>query len=188
MENKNKNGFSLIEIIISVAIFVVILTLVIVNYNHGGYSNIFRLQAFDIEDSIRSVQNMALTGKKINGKPPSAYGIFLDKDDSEIIIYGDKDQDSLFTITDGDPFSKNTLNEDITFNHYNVFCGNSQTDFDTLNIVFIPPNPIMLINDNEHEMNCQSVIIPIESTKIGGTWNIHFDAVSGRTWTEFVNP
>jgi prepilin-type N-terminal cleavage/methylation domain-containing protein len=173
-------GFTLIEVLISMAIFIIILSLTMVNHRQGEHTNTFRLQALNIEDSIRSVQNMALTGKKIDGSTPNAYGIFFSETGNNVIIYGD-DGDNIFDNSNDSIYSEMSLDGGVGFNRYSLFCdgfvaGNS------LNIIFIPPQPTMIINNN---LTCSSSIIFMESNNVGGEWGVHFDAVSGRTWTEF---
>ena len=180
---KNKPAFTLIEILISMSIFILIFTIVMLNYRQGENNNIFRLQAFDIEDSIRDVQNMAMTGKEIDNFVPDAYGIFLDKASRNIIIYGDKNGDYVFKKDEDPIYSKNILQNNINFSKYTLSCdGNIISS--NLNIVFIPPGPTVLINNNP---DCTSLIISIDSTTSSGNWHIYFDAVSGKVWSDFSN-
>jgi prepilin-type N-terminal cleavage/methylation domain-containing protein len=176
-----KEGFTLIEIIISIAIFVVIMTILMINYRQGGNNDIFRLQAFDIEDSIKSVQNMALTGKEIDDSIPQAYGIFLGGASRDIIIYGDQDGDNVFKKSQDSIYSRNILQEGVNFGEHLSFC-DSPIFSDNLDIVFVPPALTVIINN---DLTCTSSVIDLRSTRIDGIWNIFFDAITGRAWTEF---
>lgn len=177
---KEKYGFSLIEILVSMTIFMVILTLVMFNYRRGEDSNTFTLQAFDIEDSIRSVQNMALTGKEIDNYMPNAYGIFFGGINGDIIIYGD-DGDNIFNEANDSVYSKSFLHDNISFGEHTLFCEGVKYSID-LNIVFIPPKPTMIINNDS---TCSSSVIFLSSSSVDGVWSTYFDTVSGRAWTEF---
>jgi len=178
--NYNKPAFTLIEVIISMAIFIIILSLTMVNHRQGEHLNTFRLQALNIEDSIRSVQNMALTGKKIDDSIPSAYGIFFSETENNVVIYGDNG-DNFFNNADDSIYSEISLEEGVKLNRYTLSCDEFVSDT-SLDIIFIPPQPTMIINDN---LSCSGAIIFMESNKVGGKWGVYFDAVSGRTWTEF---
>jgi prepilin-type N-terminal cleavage/methylation domain-containing protein len=178
---KKKQGFTLIEVLISMAIFIIILSLSMVNHRQGEHTNTFRLQAFNIEDSIRSVQNMALTGKEISGSIPRAYGIFFSETGNNIIVYGDFDGDNLFDDSNDKIYSQGVLDGGVGFNRYTSSCGGPVSSA-SLNIAFIPPQPTMIINNVSI---CSSSIIFMESDDAGGEWEVHFDTVSGRTWTEF---
>ena len=149
------NSFTLIEILISMAIFIVLLLFVLVNYNHGENSNSFRLQAFDLEDLIYSVQNMALTGQKIDNE-----------------IY-DSGTDSIYR--------SGSLYNNIEFSENEITC-ESEEDPDSYDIVFIPPQPEMIINNNEDNNECNLSII---SNNVDGRWDIFFDAITQRVWINF---
>jgi len=180
-----RKGFTLIEVLISISIFIIIFTLTIVNYRQGENANIFRLQSFDVEDSIRSVQNMALTGQKINNFIPDAYGVYFSKVDNKIIIYGDMNDNNIFdNKTIDEIYSSEDLQEDIFFKNHTLFCDGSSGSSAELNLIFIPPELEMIINNNS---TCTSSLISLESDDISGNWNIYFDAETGRTWTNFTD-
>lgn len=180
---RDNEGFTLIEVLVSIAIFVIIFTLGIVNYRQGEHSDIFRLQAFSIEDSIRNVQNMSLTGREIEGIIPNAYGIFLNGVDDNIIIYGDINGNNIFENGIDLIYSTEFLEEDIEFNLHSLNCYTVLNSMD-LDIVFTPPEPTVLINNN---FTCDSVDISISNDNLDGDWHIYFNAISGITETEFIN-
>jgi len=177
---KERQGFTLIEVIISMVIFIIILSLSTVNHRQGEHASTFRLQALNIEDSIRSVQNMSLTGKEIAGVIPNAYGIFFDDDGRTFIIYGD-DGDNLFDESKDVIYSEMSLDSGVELYGYNLFCDGVFLS-NTLDIVFIPPRPTVIINNT---LACSNSVIFVKSSNSDGKWEVHFDAVSGRTWTEF---
>jgi len=156
---RKRQGFTLIEILISMAIFVIILSLSMVNHRQGEHMNTFRLQAFNVEDSIRSVQNMSLTGKEIAGLIPKAYGIFFSETGNNIVVYGDFDGDNLFDDSVDKIYSEASLDGGVSFDRYVSSCDGLVFSA-SLNIAFIPPQPIMIINNIS---TCSSSIIFMES-------------------------
>ena len=175
-------GFTVIEVLVSITIFIIIMTIVLINYGQGENSSTFRLQAFDLEDFIRNVQSMSLSGKKIEGKLPiNGYGLFLDKNSEEIIVFGDMDNNNSYTSGDL-TYSNEVLNKNINFNKFDIFCDGFVESPDILELVFIPPKPTMLINDDS---TCTSSIIYLESEGVEGIWSILFESMTGRTWTIF---
>ncbi len=178
---KVNKAFTLIELLVSMSIFILVLSVSLVNYRQGKNNDLFRLQAFDIEDSIRSTQNMALTGKEIEHTIPVAYGIFLDAIHKDIIIYGDQDANHVFDDSIDLIYSHNVLHDNIDFKLHTLFC-NSTLIAPSLDIDFIPPQPKVMINNLP---TCTSTMISITSERANGSWNIHFDSITGRTWTEF---
>ncbi len=177
---KKRLGFTLMEVLISMSIFIIILSLTMVNHRQGEHTNTFRLQSLNVEDSIRGVQNMALTGKEIDGSIPDAYGIYFSETGNNVVVYGD-DGDNLFDDSNDSIYSEMSLDGGVGFNSYTLFCDEFVPSA-SLNIVFVPPQPTMIINNNS---TCSSSIIFMESDNASGEWEVHFDAVSGRTWTEF---
>lgn len=178
---KNKNGFTLIELIVSISIFVVILSMVMVNYRQGENFNTFRLQSFNLEDAIKSVQNMALTGREISGIIPRAYGIFFNKNENNFIIYGDVNGNYIFDESIDLIYSEEFLDKNINFVRYTSSC-NELSMANNLDIAFIPPQPMAIINNDS---TCSSSVIFINSNNVSGEWAIYFDVVTGRVWAEF---
>ena len=180
--HKKGEGFTLVEVLISIAIFLIITTIVLVNYRQGENSSTFRLQAFDIEDLIRDVQGMSIAGKKIEDTiPVNGYGVFLDKIDDEIVVFGDMDSDNLFNEGVDLLYSRNFLSDNINFNKFNIFC-DIYSNPNSLSLMFIPPKPLMIINNDS---TCTSSVIYLDSDSADGIWIISFDAVTGRVWTDF---
>lgn len=175
------NSFTLIEILISMAIFIVLLLFVLVNYNHGENSNSFRLQAFDLEDLIYSVQNMALTGQKIDNEIPDNYGINFTLDNNTYTIFGDLNDNEIYDSGTDSIYSSGSLYNNIEFSENEITC-ESEEDPDSYDIVFIPPQPEMIINNNEDNNECNLSII---SNNVDGRWDIFFDAITQRVWINF---
>lgn len=184
MIKKNKKAFSLIEILISMSIFILLLTFVLINYNHGENSNSFRLQAFDLEDLIYSVQNMALSGQKINNQIPDNYGINFDLELNTYVIFGDLNDNKIYNIGDS-VYNSGSLYNNIEFFKDEITCVDFAVDSDSYDIVFMPPQPEMVINSNAEEIydECNLSII---SNSVDGRWDIFFDSITQRVWTNFT--
>ena len=73
-----KKAFTIIEVVVAIGIFVILLSVVILDYGYTRRINEFRLTAYDIEDSIGFTKNLSLTGQKIqNTVPINGYGIIF---------------------------------------------------------------------------------------------------------------
>ncbi len=83
----NQFGFTLVDLIISIGIFGVISTMVMVNYRAGTRSDTVR-QSADIALSIlRRAQTMTLTGAlTASAFPQGGYGVRFDENDDDVII------------------------------------------------------------------------------------------------------
>lgn len=76
----NQNGFSLIEMLVSIFILTIITTLSITNYRAGEKKNLLNLESNVLLSNIRKMQNMVLNGSKFNEKemPFGGYGIHFE--------------------------------------------------------------------------------------------------------------
>ena len=87
---KNK-GFTLIEILIALAVIAVIFTLIIIDYRPYKKELALRQSAQALGSSIRTVQNMALSTSVREQKPIYGYGLEISEGSSSYIIFVDCD-------------------------------------------------------------------------------------------------
>lgn len=188
-----RKAFTLIEVLVSIAIFLIILGIVIVNYGKSQRINEFQLIAFDIEDSMKFTQNFSLTGQKINNKiPTNGYGIILNKTDNTYNIYGDMANYGFESELSDLIYSKNVLDSHVSIK--DLVCnvkdgseiGYSKESFEKLDINFSMPKGLMsiIINrlKNENILSCE---IFLSSTKADGNWIINIIPGSGKAWSKF---
>jgi prepilin-type N-terminal cleavage/methylation domain-containing protein len=97
--NKHR-GFTIVEIMIAVAIMVILTVSVIPVYTEGQRKNNLKNTAAEIESLMKQSRNEAFTGQETSGSelPTGGYGVYLstetdDADNAEIIHF----------IDDGDP-------------------------------------------------------------------------------------
>lgn len=200
---KSKKAFTIVEVLVSIFIFIIITSFVIANYKKGENSNAFRLSAFDVEDAIKATQNMAFTGKKINNMIPSnAYGINFYSVNNSYTFFGDRNDgcidlfnrnDTSFICNNGDVpdiiSEVNFLPKDI---YIYSLCGYpSGNNIDNLNIFFYAPKANMKIITHTYSLgnaqepeNCGIVL---KSKKAPGTWSIRFSTTTNQIYSEFNN-
>ena len=182
-----KNAFTLIEVLVSIAIFIIILGIVIVNYKYSERVTELRLVAYDIEDSIKFTQNMSFTGQKINDQIPSSYGIYVDKSNNSYIIYGDRqvtaDPNSGVLGFDSGDSKYSTTQLPTNIKILDLKCS-SASNLLSLDISFMPPRGSMRINNLNTYPICY---IEIKNLKINGYWRINMIPGSSKVWTQFFN-
>lgn len=187
----NKKAFSVLEVLISIAIFLVITGMILANYKKSENNNIFRLQSFDIEDSIRLVQNMSITGQKINNQIPGyAYGISFDMVSGTYKIFGDKN----------DEYKGHFNSDDLKGPEYVVnnklyfasFCG--LTNVNRLDILFYSPKGTMKIfayNYNNGSIDNKSEFgqcnVSLKSLRADGIWKITASTSTNRIYSIYTN-
>jgi len=82
-------GFTIIELLVSIGIFLSLFLIVTVNFRAGEYTNALRLEVQKIASDIRKVQTATMTGSTYNGQPIGAggYGLYFSEATAESISY-----------------------------------------------------------------------------------------------------
>ncbi|MCK4918453.1 MAG: prepilin-type N-terminal cleavage/methylation domain-containing protein [Candidatus Pacebacteria bacterium] len=170
---KNKkisNGFSLIELLVTIAILVVVSGLVF--FNHSQFNNHVLVEnlAYEISLVIRQAQSYGVQVKQISGAG-NTYGVFFDKSNNQFIIFADVNNNSIYDMTDGEGESDiliDILNM-TSGNKIDTLCGVSSggicTFSDNLSITFERPNPDAIIKINSSDSGYSAAYIDIISPK-----------------------
>ena len=135
----NKSGFTLIELIVSIAIIGFVTTIGVVNYRSANKSSVLQLEAYKAATDIRRAQNMALGAIEFNFNPsarvPDAWGVYFDSASADrYIIFADQDNNQIYTSGDG-IFAAINLKNNIVLD----ISG-------SINISFVPPDPTTYLN------------------------------------------
>ena len=70
-----KNGFTLIEIMVAMAIVGIMSAMVLTSLSSGKERKVVEGEARRVAAAIREIQNYALTGKQISGQVPCRFGV-----------------------------------------------------------------------------------------------------------------
>lgn len=166
-----KQGFALIELLVSIAIFVIITTAVVVNFRVGERSTELRLTAQELATKIRRVQIMAQSGRQIEGLSlPQGYGVYITGND--FVFFADQDGNWIYDA--GEEISE------VTFSLPSAMIIESLEPLlpdDRLDVVFEVPGPRVWINGAEDDGTAQ---IQLKHEGTGQTRTITVWRVSGR--------
>lgn len=77
MRNKKQNGFTLIEIIISISIMTILTSLVLVNFSSLSTRSHFNTTVDTLVSDLHKAQSLSLSSRDIDGMPSSAYGLIF---------------------------------------------------------------------------------------------------------------
>jgi len=150
---QTKQGFSLIELLVSVAILVVVSGLVF--FNQSGFNNSVLLEnlAYEISLTIRQAQSYGLQSKEteIGGTFEAGYGVYFTTvapNNNLIILYAD-DVNVDKEYTAGSDTIIDTLKM-ATGNTVIKLCADSICDLTELDVSFIRPNPTAYINEDKN--------------------------------------
>ncbi len=88
---KNNQGYTLPELLVSIAIFVVILGITMANLRQGNQTSELRLKSLEVANDIRRVQNNALVALPLtDGSIPDRWGIHFVSSSPQYIIFNEK--------------------------------------------------------------------------------------------------
>ncbi len=83
-----KQGFTIIELIIAIAIVALITGIVLANYRVGQRQQTIRAEAQKLVSTLRNAQNMALAGKVHNTEVPKfGYGVYIDDTNNKYTLF-----------------------------------------------------------------------------------------------------
>ena len=93
-------GFTLVELVVVMAILVVISSIVLVNYNRFGSQTLLRNLAYDIALSVREAQVYGISARSFRGAEFAVgHGVFFDltEGDDFFFLYTDVNGDNFFS-------------------------------------------------------------------------------------------
>jgi prepilin-type N-terminal cleavage/methylation domain-containing protein len=179
-------GFTLVEMMISIAIFTMITGIVI--FNHGKFNSAIVVTnlAYEVALAVREAQVYGLAVKQDdpNTSTEYAYGVHFDTTSDEnkkvMYIFADKNDNQQFEYNPSNGCDGGLLTEcqekieirgDVEISSLKTAASNDN-NYDTrdeLTILFLRPNPVAIIRDGDNpEMTTngrQRAIIELQSTK-----------------------
>ena len=172
--NKKQLGFTLIELVVAMGVFLSLFLIVIVNFRSGESVNELRLETQKIASDIRKVQTLSLTGSNYNGASvgTGGYGIrFIAGTSNEYIVFNDKNGNGVFD--NGEQIESRNLVDDIS----NLFFSPTKSVVD---VVFKPYSSLISINGDGSVMTEEIEIRILHSRATSKTGVITVVPVSGK--------
>lgn len=135
---KNKiGGFSLIEMIVSLAIISLISSLLIANYRQNQQEQAVVAESESLVNWIREVQNRAFHGTKNGAQIPYGWGVYLNPSASTSLYYVFAD------INDDKTYQEIELGQTVNLNNRVRIQSVSPTP---LSVFFLSPDPDLYVN------------------------------------------
>jgi type II secretory pathway pseudopilin PulG len=145
-----RKGFTLIEILVVIAIIFSFTAFIFANYKQGQPTYALMGEAQKMSFNIRKAQNMAMSAKEFHGKvPQGGYGVYFDTNNPNYyIIFGDCGGQEGYDISGtlcngvGEKVEKIELGSGITINDISIDSNSGESDG---YVIFIPPDPRVVI-------------------------------------------
>ena len=157
---KLRNGFTLLEIIVVISIITLFTTLLLANYRGGEKQLALLRSSHKLAQDLRVAQEMAMSSKKFNGVvPEGGYGIYFTEDQNSYILFADCGDEPDKKYSGANEKVRDLfLESGIKISKLDVI--DSSSDYSSLSITFLPPDPIIFI---EGDSNSKSGVIYIAS-------------------------
>ncbi len=150
---KKNKGFTVMELLISLSIFIVITLLVISNFRIGDKRSRLRLHAQEVASALRDAQNLALTATPLpDGYVPAAYGVHFAPNQNSYLIFAELSTPANYLYNEGVDIDIQvfSLGEDHYISAVNVPQVNNVTCQDVnppnLDIAFTVPEALVYFN------------------------------------------
>lgn len=150
MHNIMKNGYTLIESMIALAIIVILSVIIIIDYDKQKSDKLLVYAARQIADDIRIAQNSTVDILKYNGAVPmGGYGIrFSTASNTSYFIFADINGDKKYIADDDGIVKTLSLPDGIIFDSITTNIPTS----DSAEIIFVPPYGVVYINEGNNSI------------------------------------
>jgi len=178
---KNRQGITLIEVLVTISIIVTVLSLYTINYQAASKRSQVILSAQKVVSDLRLAQSYAASAKRFNENVESnIWGVYFDTDNpSQYILFNDLNNDR--TYNDGEQFRLLTLQKNIKVYGFQYKDKNDGSYYpfsennNNLAITFIPPDPeVRFFTDDDLNDPAVAVILLDETNNTFKTVSVNF--------------
>jgi len=170
-----KSGFTLVEMLVVMAIISILSVLVLSDYEQGGHQLSLRRSASYLCEDLRGAQEMAMSAKGINGGkiPPGGYGINLNVSATNYRIFGEISDPLNYVYDDGvdKEVSVTDLEAGVEISNMCLIdaVGSETCGYGILDMTFTPPDPTIRFRGSE---NYAEAVIILKSLKTEETTEV----------------
>lgn len=138
-----KNGFTLVEVLVSISIIGILSVVILLNYRTGQNQASLTRSAAALETSIRNAQDLAASASEFGGSIPCGYGLRYVDSRNYSLYAGAADAANCQASNHNFQAGTDAVYEDAKIIEPRVVFKNSFPD-----IFFEPPDPATYINNN----------------------------------------
>jgi len=138
---KKTLGFTIVELLVAIAIFALISTVAFVNIRGSSPSREVQLQANNLSSLLRQAQVQSSAGEPFSGAPPiGGFGVFVEQCSTapcSVVLFADVD--GSFTLDAGEEVQTVSLGSHVTIDTISTGSG--------VHVIFKPPRPFTCFDD-----------------------------------------
>lgn len=179
-KQKTKNGFSLIELMVSIGIIALMTVIFMSNYKTANKRTDLTMTAQKIVADLHAAQNNSLGLVKYNGVvPPGGWGVNFDQGTGRYVIFADLNGLGKLGYMSYDPYTEGKINYGARVTDISSgvailslkMAGNmATTSVSNINVTFLPPDP--QTNIYSDSLNASSTILEIKLQEKGNPVNV----------------
>lgn len=175
-----KKGFTVVELVITSAIFVVLFAVSVANYREAEKAESLKVAGHQLTSDISWLQTAAITGTSSDHGMGFAYGIYVNLNSKNYKMFRDDNNNKSFEPNSDRIVRTAFLPSDFIISGLTLG-GNTVSELTT---IFLPPRPVVYSNGQPS----QQVIINIgRPTGTGRHIEVTIDPVTGRSRQNFAN-
>ncbi len=164
LKNLKHQGFTLVEMIVAITIFLVILIMTMANIKSGNQKSELRLTSLRVASEIRDAQGKAFAAfaLPIAGVSPRVYGVHFVKNSRDIILFAKPPATTGYLYEAGvdEILKTTTLGENFIISGMNepevLSCGGVKVVDNEIDIVFTVPRGHVYFNGRQPDNSCGS--------------------------------
>ncbi|KKR21084.1 MAG: hypothetical protein UT48_C0014G0018 [Parcubacteria group bacterium GW2011_GWE2_39_37] len=157
---KNKSGFTIVELLISISIIGMVSVLFYNNYRATSRQNVLAAASHQLAGDFRAVQGYASGAKKNNGSvPKGGWGIYLATTSANYIIFTDDDESKDYNVV-SELYRSVDLPVNVHVDKIEVtkWDGTPVVGSSTVSTVFLPPDPKTYITTDYRSDSTDNVL------------------------------
>ncbi|MCU0653342.1 MAG: prepilin-type N-terminal cleavage/methylation domain-containing protein [Candidatus Pacebacteria bacterium] len=135
-----ERGYSMIELMTVMVIIAIMTAFAVSNYHEGNRQVTLDVQANQLAQDLRKMQEWALSAHQVNGASLAGYGIYIVQGGSSYILYADSIASNNARYDAGTDVVLQTVDLN---NNLEI----SQSSPTPVSVNYIPPDPVTKIND-----------------------------------------
>lgn len=166
---KNTRGFTIIELMVTVGIFAIITSILLVRNSKFDDETLLQAASYEVALSVRQAQNYGINVQGQGGSFDKPYGIYFETGTMSYMLFSDTDDDGYYS--EGEELDTFTLGRGFAVSRVCSLSGNNCDDISAVSVVFRRPEPEAVMTEEGGSPGAVSAVaVKIESPRGGSRY------------------